>query len=130
MYHKAKGITRWVRNNKSTSKLVRNSLDNNQTPPGSFTLVKGTFNPSEAADVLLTLINDKIKFHSIQILNLRDSADKDITYSEERIKALKATKAKITELVVQARNKGLILEINSHIDIQLKDRPSNTEENP
>ncbi|MBT8211082.1 MAG: hypothetical protein KJP14_11205 [Eudoraea sp.] len=127
---KAKYLTPWVRTKKRTSKLVKNSPEHKQTTPGSFTLVKGSFCPSEAADVLLTLINDKIKFHTIQILNLREGSDKDIAYSEERIQSLKAAKAEITEMVVQARNKGLILEINSQIDIRMRARPNNMGEKP
>ena len=128
MQLKAENLTHWIRSNKRTSRLVKNSLEDIQSTQGSYTLVEGTFRPSEAADVLLTLINDKIKFHSIQILNLREGSDKDIAYSEERIKSLKAVKAEITELVVQARNKDLVLEINSHIDIQMRPRPVNIDD--
>lgn len=109
--------------------MSKNSPGQQSCAPGNITLVKGTFNPSEAADVLLTLINDKIKFHSIQILNLHEGSEKDIAYSEERIKALKAAKAKITDMVVEARNKDLVLEINSSIEIQMRPRPIDKESN-
>ena len=122
-------LSRWVRGNKRSPRLNNNSPEQPSSASGNITLVKGTFTPSEAADVLLTLINDKIKFHSIQILNLREGSDKDITYSEERIKALKAAKAEITDMVVEARNKGLVLDINSSIDIQMRPRPINKENN-
>jgi hypothetical protein len=121
-------LSRWVRGNKRESRLSKNSPEQS-VASGNITLVKGTFAPSEAADVLLTLINDKIKFHSIQILNLREGSEKDIAYSEERIKALKAAKAEITEMVVKARNKDLVLEINSSIQIQMRPRPIEKESN-
>ena len=120
-------ISRWVRGNKKNSRLSKNSPEQPSSASGNITLVKGSFSPSEAADVLLTLINDKIKFHSIQILNLTEGSDKDIAYSEERIKALKAAKAEITEMVVEARNKGLVLDINSSIDIRMRPQPINKE---
>ena len=120
-------ISRWVRGNKKNSRLSKNSPEQPSSAPGNITLVKGSFSPSEAADVLLTLINDKIKFHSIQILNLTEGSDKDIAYSEERIKALKAAKAEITEMVVEARNKGLVLDINSIIVIRMRPQPINKE---
>ena len=107
--------------------MSKNSPGQPSSASGNITLVKGSFSPSEAADVLLTLINDKIKFHSIQILNLREGSEKDITFSEERIKALKAAKAEITEMVVKARNNGLVLDINSSIEIRM--RSHTTEEN-
>ena len=123
-------LTRWVKGSKSKSRLSKNSPGQDTSASGSITLVNGSFSPSEAADVLLTLINDKIKFHSIQILNLREGVEKDVSYSEERIKALKAAKVAITEMVVEARNKGLVLEINSSIDIQMRPRPNAMEDNP
>ena len=121
-------LSRWVRGNKNRVRLSKNSPEQS-TASGNITLVKGTFAPSEAADVLLTLINDKIKFHSIQVLNLIEGSEKDIAYSEERIKALKAAKADITEMVVEARNKDLVLEINSSIQIQMRPRPTDKESN-
>jgi hypothetical protein len=121
-------LSRWVRGNKKKTRLGKDS-PGQSVAPGNITLVKGTFAPSEAADVLLTLINDKIKFHSIQILNLREGSEKDIAYSEERIKALKAAKAEITEMVVKARNQDLVLEINSSIHIQMRPRPIEKESN-
>jgi len=122
-------LTRWVRGNKKRSRLSKNSPEQPSSASGNITLVKGSFAPSEAADVLLTLINDKIKYHSIQILNLREGSEEDIAYSEERIKALKAAKSEITEMVIEARNKGLVLEINSSIEIRMRPRPSNKENN-
>ena len=122
-------LSRWVRGNKRSSRLSKNSLGQPSSASGNITLVKGSFTPSEAADVLLTLINDKIKFHSIQILNLREGSEKDITYSEERIKALKAAKTEITDMVVEARNKGFVLDINSSINIQMRPRTIDNESN-
>ncbi len=122
-------LSRWVRGNKRSSRLSKNSPGQPSSVSGNITLVKGSFTPSEAADVLLTLINDKIKFHSIQILNLREGSEKDITYSEERIKALKAAKTEITDMVVEARNKGFVLDINSSINIQMRPRTIDNESN-
>lgn len=84
-------------------------------------LVTGTFGPAEAADVLLSLINYKIKFHSVQILNLQSHEKEAIEKSEKRIEELKIAKQKMTQLILEARKKGQNLEINSIISIALKD---------
>lgn len=84
-------------------------------------LVTGTFGPAEAADVLLSLINYKIKFHSVQILNLQDHETEAIEKSEKRIEELKIAKQKMTQLILDARSKGQNLEIDSVISISLKD---------
>jgi hypothetical protein len=80
-------------------------------------LVEGNFNPAEAADVLLSLINYKIKFHSIQILNLQGTKSEVIPKSEKRIHELKEAKTRITNLIVNARKKSENLKINSVISI-------------
>lgn len=83
-------------------------------------LVTGTFSPPEAADVLLSLINYKIKFHSVQILNLQGCENDIIEKSEKRIEELKKAKNKMTQLILDARQKGQSLEINSMISITPK----------
>ncbi|MGB5203589.1 hypothetical protein [Eudoraea sp.] len=84
--------------------------------------IKGLFSPAEAADVLLSLINDKIKFHTVKSLNLRhEGPDADLT-SEDRIKELKEAKKIIEQLVLSAHKNGYELEINSTIDIKLVEK--------
>ncbi|MGB5821860.1 MAG: hypothetical protein WBG90_20420 [Saonia sp.] len=83
-------------------------------------LVEGFFSPSDAADVLLSLVNDKIKFHTVQSLNLRDGYNEDVSRSEQRILELKLAKEKIKDIIIKARNEGLTIEINSSIEIELK----------
>lgn len=84
--------------------------------------IKGLFSPAEAADVLLSLINDKIKFHTVKSLNLRhEGPDADLT-SEDRIKELKEAKKIIEQLVLSAHKNGCELEINSTIDIKLVEK--------
>ena len=52
-------------------------------------LIHGVFSPVEAADVLLSLINDKIKFHTVQSLNLKTGYNENARESEQRILQLK-----------------------------------------
>ncbi|MDT0606625.1 hypothetical protein [Croceitalea rosinachiae] len=84
-------------------------------------LVTGTFSPAEAADLLLSLINYKIKFHSVQIPNLQSDESAVIEKSEKRIEELKKAKHKMTQLILDARQKGQNLEINSIIEITIKE---------
>ncbi|WP_422857887.1 hypothetical protein ACOKFD_10490 [Flagellimonas sp. S174] len=85
-------------------------------------LVEGIFEPAESADVLLSLLNYKIKFHSVQLLNLQEHDGKDLEQSEKRIEELKLAKKKVTDLVLDARNNGLVLDIRSTITITPKPR--------
>lgn len=83
-------------------------------------LVSGTFDPAEAADVLLSLVNYKIKFHSVQLLNLQNHEKEAIEKSEKRIAELKIAKQKVTDLILDARKNGQSIEIKSEISITLK----------
>nr|WP_298996832.1 hypothetical protein [uncultured Allomuricauda sp.] len=85
-------------------------------------LVEGIFEPAESADVLLSLLNYKIKFHSVQLLNLQENDGKNLEQSEKRIEELKLAKKKVTDLVLDARNDGLVLDIQSTITITPKPR--------
>jgi hypothetical protein len=85
-------------------------------------LVEGEFTPVEAADVLLSLINYKIKFHSVQILNLKGMENEAIKKSEKRISELKKAKKNVTQLILKARKKGEKIEINSIISITTKNQ--------
>ncbi|NQZ44234.1 MAG: hypothetical protein HRT65_07985 [Flavobacteriaceae bacterium] len=81
-------------------------------------LIEGTFLPAEAADILLSLLNDKIKFHTVRLLNHQDTDYEDPLGSASRLEALRESKKSITELVVRAKNKGERLKIHSTITIE------------
>ena len=85
-------------------------------------LIKGQYSPAEAADLLLSLLNDKIKFHSVKALNLRqDEVNSEIS-SQDKIKNLKEAKKVVELLVLKAHKNGLELDINSTIEIKLIDK--------
>ena len=84
-------------------------------------LIKGHFSPAEAADVLLSLINEKIKYHQVRSLNLREEPLGKKMDSEERISALKSAKNTIEQLVLRAHKNGKILSVNGTICIELEE---------
>ncbi|WP_396636600.1 hypothetical protein [Maribacter sp. R77961] len=88
-------------------------------PDQTINLVKGTFSPAEAADVLFSLISDKIKFHHLQILSLQNGVDNDMQWSEQRITSLKNSKNSAKDLILKARNEGYKLQIDGDITIKL-----------
>jgi hypothetical protein len=88
-------------------------------PDQTINLVKGTFAPAEAADVLFSLISDKIKFHHLQILSLQNGVDTNTEWSEQRIASLKKSKNSVKDLILRARNEGYKLQIDGDISIKL-----------
>lgn len=83
-------------------------------------LIDGEYSVSEAADVLFSVISDKIRFHNIQMLSIRERFDGDTSHSEERLAELNEAKDKIAEILQVAREQGAVLEIYSSIQIKLK----------
>ena len=83
-------------------------------------LVAGLFDPSESAELLLSLLNYKIKFHTVQLLNMDGNDREGREKSEKRIAQLKKAKQEVTDIVVNAKNQGLHLEIMSDIALHPK----------
>lgn len=81
--------------------------------------IDGRFSPAEAADILFSIINDKIKFHTVKSLNLSHEEQGTNKNSEERIRRLKDAKKIIEKSVLKAHRDGFELEVNSTIEIKL-----------
>ncbi len=88
----------------------------------NISFIKGFFSPAEAADVLLSILNDKIKFHSVKALNLRHEQENADGSSENRIIKLRENKKIVEQLVLDAHKNGLKLEINGTVEITLVDK--------
>ncbi|WP_299215603.1 hypothetical protein [uncultured Dokdonia sp.] len=86
-------------------------------------LVEGTYSPINSADVLLSLIADKIKFHSLQILNIQDKSDPRVIHAELRIVELKESRKLVTELIVKAQHEGYDMKIDGTIHIEMIKQP-------
>ena len=83
-------------------------------------LVAGLFDPSESAELLFSLLNYKIKFHTVQLLNMDGNDREGREKSEKRIAQLKKAKQEVTDIVVNAKNQGQHLEIMSDIALHPK----------
>lgn len=84
----------------------------------NFLLISGEFNPDEANEVLMTLINNKISYHQTHNWSRRELGESDAA-GRNRIEQLTATKARLAELMEEAGSSGQRLEINCTIEISL-----------
>ena len=85
-------------------------------------LVHGTFTPSEAGDVILALLDEKINFHKLQRISWREGSDKANTeYPDGRIKELQEEKRIAKEFIASVRNEGKTLKIDGVLNITLED---------
>ncbi|MEO6916139.1 MAG: hypothetical protein ABI151_11180 [Chitinophagaceae bacterium] len=91
------------------------------TKKQNFKLIHGTFAPSEAAQILFTLISSKINFHTMESFSSRDRYGKDVPQSEKRIQALKKIQVSLKKFLDLAEKKGTLLQIEGSVDITMID---------
>lgn len=83
-------------------------------------LVDGNFTVSEASDVVLTLLNEKINFHKLQRLTLCEGfSGANTKYPDQRITELEKEKSIAKEFFAQARAEGLTLNIDGILKISV-----------
>jgi len=83
-------------------------------------LVKGEFTPSEASDIIMSLIDEKINFHQKQRLQKWEQNHK--TNSEElddRIKQLEKEKQTTKAFIANAKNLKNNITINGILEITI-----------
>ncbi|MFT6837446.1 MAG: hypothetical protein ACJAUO_002033 [Sediminicola sp.] len=81
-------------------------------------LVKGVFTPSEAYDVMISLINEKINFHNLQRLQLwEENNGFDTDQLDGRIKELLEEKQNVIEIIEKFKGLGKDLKINGILEI-------------
>lgn len=69
-------------------------------------LIRGSFAPSEARDILLDLLNSKINFHNLKNWSSRERFGKPDPDSEQRLKHLQASRSKVNTLISKLINEG------------------------
>ncbi|HMQ50268.1 MAG TPA: hypothetical protein PKA70_22570 [Saprospiraceae bacterium] len=94
-------------------------------PSNDFQLVKGVFNTDDAREVLLHLLQQKIKFHCNRQFELEERFGIVDEYSKKRVLELKEDKREVMELVRQAALMGKNLHIRCDIQIDLVDTTPN-----
>jgi hypothetical protein len=81
-------------------------------------LVEGQFTPSEAVDVISALIDEKINFHKLQRLSLREGDENaDTSYTNNRIQELMREKQIAKDFINNARCEGCKVRIDGILQI-------------
>jgi hypothetical protein len=86
----------------------------------TYCLINGSFDPDDARQLLLNLINDKINFHQRNDLSRKERFGEADTASLKRIEELRRTKTDIMELMEYANSIGMKLTRNCDIDVLLE----------
>lgn len=83
-------------------------------------LVKGAFTPSEASDVIMSLLNEKINFHKLQRLQMWELNHQCTTEQiDARIEELEKEKQIAREFINNQRPLGKKIAINGILTISI-----------
>lgn len=84
-------------------------------------LIEGVFAPNEAKNLLNSLIDNKISFHSLEDFSNQIRFNKDTNHSKKRIEELNKMKTLIDKVINQAEIGNHILEIECLVKISVKE---------
>ena len=87
-----------------------------------FKLVEGQFSPFEAGKVLFSLINSKVNYHNLEIFSNQIRFSKENPHSKMRQETLLDASAYIKELIKEAAEMDMDLQIEGVIQLVLKPR--------
>ncbi|PVX46220.1 hypothetical protein C8C85_2047 [Flavobacterium sp. 103] len=83
-------------------------------------LVKGDFTVSDASDIMMSLIDEKINFHQKQRLQKwEQNHENNLGEIEERIKQLEKEKTVIQTFMLNAKNYHNTIAINGILEISI-----------
>lgn len=87
-------------------------------------LVKDNCPPDEAAELIETLVGDRIRLHNIQMLRRWEGNHRfDSTPFDQKIVELKTQRKNARELLAEAREQGYNLEVSASIELRLVKKP-------
>jgi hypothetical protein len=85
----------------------------------SYRLISGVFQPDQASQLLMTLIQDKLSFHQRNNWSRRERFGESEEAGTKRMGELRQTKADMAALIEEAKADGMALTINCNIEITL-----------
>lgn len=85
----------------------------------TYELIKGTFSPAEASEIVNDLFFKKINFHKIRNFSQQERFGTDHQGSQQRIAELKLAQEQASEIIADARRTGKSLRVSSTISIEV-----------
>ena len=81
----------------------------------NFKLIDGTFEPEEARNILISLVNTKINFHSMEAFGIAIRSSGDTSFHDKRISELTQMNLDLKELLEEARLAGMDVKLSGDI---------------
>ena len=83
------------------------------------TLVNGTYSATDAQHLLLSLVNHKIDFHTIEKWSHEERFGRDHDHSIRRLHELEQLHGTLKQLCKQAAEEGMQLKIKGQLSIEM-----------
>jgi len=84
-----------------------------------FQLINGTFTPSEASRVLLSLVKAKMDYHNMEKFSNEERFGRDLAHSEKRLQELVKLNSALKDLFASAVDAKQTLQISGWIEISV-----------
>ena len=84
-------------------------------------LIDGIFNANDAAEILFSVLDAKIRFHNLQVMSVSERFNGSTKDHESRLLDLENSRKIVAELILKARDSKAVLNISSIIEIELQE---------
>ncbi len=83
-------------------------------------LIEGKFTPDEAAEIIEALVDERVRFHNIQMLRMWEGNHNfNSAYWDKKIKEIKTEKNMTRELINEAKKEGYHIEVTGTIEVRI-----------
>lgn len=89
--------------------------------PETVNLIKGTFAPEEARELLLELLDSKITFHNRRNWSSKERFGEPDAISKQKLEYLEEARTNLKTLLAEAINQQKSVTINSTIELKIED---------
>ena len=80
-------------------------------------MIKGTFTPEEAKELLFGLLDSRIKFHNLKNWRSRERYGKPDAVSEEKSKYFEEARKNIESIIFEATAENKNITVNSSVEM-------------
>jgi len=84
----------------------------------AITLVEGTYDVEEVKEILLNLLNDKIKFHQLKKFSNHEKNGEEDQQSIDRLSQLKVSYEKLVEFLANQEHSGKKFRLKSEVFLE------------
>ncbi len=86
-------------------------------------LIEGSFHPDEANEIIRSLFNYKIQFHTVTALSIWVRTGQDPQYHHKRKSELAQSLKEVLKVIEQAKESGKLLRIASNVQVTITNTP-------